>query len=77
VVRFTQYYTTVLFDYESYFGEMENVPEMKDINLKDIDPSLETKLEQSYTTLVTWEEFIAMWYRDMDKTRIVPLCLLH
>ena len=77
VGRFTQYYTTVLFDYESYFGEMENVPEMKDINLKDIDPSLETKLERSYTTLVTWEEFIAMWYRDMDKTRIIPLYLLH
>ena len=53
VGRFTQYYTTVLFDYESYFGEMGNVPEMKDINLKDIDPSLETKLERSYTTLVT------------------------
>ena len=27
--------------------------------------------------LVTWEEFIAMWYRNMDKNRIIPLYLLH
>jgi len=77
VTRFTKYYTTVLFDYESYFGEIENVPKMTNINLKDINPNLKSKIDRSYTTLVTWEEFIAMWYRDMDKTRIVPLYLLH
>ena len=40
VTRFIQYYTTVLFDYESYFGEIENVPEITKTNLKDIDPNL-------------------------------------
>jgi hypothetical protein len=77
IARFTQYYTTVLFDYESYFGETENLPEMTNINLKDIDTNLKSELERSYTMLVTWEEFIAMWYRNMDKTRIIPLYLLH
>ena len=77
VTRFTQYYTTVLFDYEFYFGKMENVPETPNINLKEIDPILGSELGGSFVALVTWEEFIAMWYRDIDRTKIIPLYLLH
>ena len=54
ITRFTQYYTTVLFDYEFYFGKMENVPETPNINLKEIDPILESELGGSFIALVTW-----------------------
>ena len=50
---------------------------MTNISLKDINPNLKSKIDRSYTMLITWEEFIAMWYRDMDKTRIVSLYLIH
>jgi len=77
ITKFTQYYTIVLFDYEFYFGRIENVPETPNINLKEIDPILGSELGGSFVALVTWEEFIAMWYRDIDRTKIVPLYLLH
>ena len=77
LTQFVQFYTTVLFDYESYFGDMESVPEKPNVNLRDIDPTLEPKIDRFYTAVVTWSEFISMWYRDLDKRRVDPLYLLH
>ena len=77
VSRFTQFYETVLLDYESYFGEIEKAPESSDSTWDNIDPTLRYRSERFYTAHVTWQEFIGMWYRDLDKARIVPLYLLH
>jgi len=78
--KFIQYYVPVLKDYEQYFGETENVPEFdKSVFTKQtyFNIHLKNKLKKSFVSTVRWNEFITMWYQEIDKNKVVPLFFLH
>ena len=78
--KFIQYYVPVLKDYEQYFGETENVPEFdKSFFTKQtyFNIHLKNKLKKSFVSTVRWNEFITMWYQEIDKNKVVPLFFLH
>ena len=80
IEKFIQYYAPVLKDYEQYFGETENVPEF-DKSLFTEQTALNiywtNKLNQPFTSTVRCNEFITMWYQQIDKNKVVPLFFLH
>ena len=74
--KFIQYYVPVLKDYEQYFGETENIPEFDKSFFTEqtfFNIHLKNKLKKSFVSTVRWNEFITMWYQEIDKNKVVPL----
>ena len=70
----------MLKDNEQYFGETENIPEFDKSFFTQqtfFNIYLKYKLKKPFASKVRWNEFITMWYQEIDKNNLDPLFFLH